>query len=31
MGEVYCYFDNDYQGFAVQNARELQRILGLSP
>uniref|UniRef100_A0A7V4WLC7 DUF72 domain-containing protein n=1 Tax=Candidatus Caldatribacterium saccharofermentans TaxID=1454753 RepID=A0A7V4WLC7_9BACT len=28
MGEVYCYFDNDYQGFAVQNAQELLKILG---
>ncbi|MGQ9472541.1 MAG: DUF72 domain-containing protein [Candidatus Caldatribacteriaceae bacterium] len=28
--EVFCYFDNDYQGFAVQNALRLKEILGLT-
>ena len=27
IGNVYCYFDNDAFGFAVQNAKELQEIL----
>ena len=26
--DVYCYFNNDWQGFAVKNAVELQRALG---
>ncbi len=26
-GKVYCYFDNDYQAFAVHNARILRRML----
>ena len=25
--DVYCYFDNDEQGFAVSNARELEALL----
>jgi len=25
--EVYCYFDNDYAGFAVENARTLRKYL----
>ncbi|MGC8777259.1 MAG: DUF72 domain-containing protein [Candidatus Caldatribacteriaceae bacterium] len=29
--EVFCYFDNDYQGFAVQNALRLKELLGLTP
>jgi uncharacterized protein YecE (DUF72 family) len=24
--EVYCYFDNDEAGYAVQNAQELQAM-----
>jgi uncharacterized protein YecE (DUF72 family) len=26
---VYVYFNNDWQGFAVRNARSLQRMLGI--
>jgi len=29
--EVFCYFDNDYQGYAVQNALRLKELLGLDP
>jgi len=29
-GDVYCYFNNDAQGFAVKNAMELKEILGLA-
>lgn len=25
--ETFCYFDNDFEGYAVQNARELKKIL----
>ena len=25
--DVYCYFDNDYEGFAVKNAQRLKEIL----
>jgi uncharacterized protein YecE (DUF72 family) len=25
--EVYCYFDNDYQGQAVENALELKEMM----
>lgn len=28
--DVYCYFDNDYRGFAVENALTLRGALGLS-
>jgi uncharacterized protein YecE (DUF72 family) len=28
--EVYLYFNNDWEGFAVENARSLKRRLGLS-
>ena len=27
--DTYVYFDNDYKGYAVKNARELKEILGL--
>jgi uncharacterized protein YecE (DUF72 family) len=27
--DTYCYFDNDEQGYAVQNARELKGMLGI--
>lgn len=27
--DVFCYFDNDYQGFAVRNALRLKELLGL--
>jgi uncharacterized protein YecE (DUF72 family) len=27
--DSYCYFDNDEQGFAIQNATELRRMLGV--
>lgn len=27
--KVYCYFDNDYAGFAVENALALRKYLGL--
>jgi len=29
--EVYAYFNNDRAGFAVRNARSLQRLLGVEP
>jgi uncharacterized protein YecE (DUF72 family) len=25
--EIYCYFDNDEKGYAVQNALELQAMI----
>jgi uncharacterized protein YecE (DUF72 family) len=28
--ETYLYFDNDYHGYAVKNARRMKEILGLS-
>ncbi|MEN3185175.1 MAG: DUF72 domain-containing protein [Atribacterota bacterium] len=27
--DVFCYFDNDYQGFAIRNALRLKELLGL--
>ena len=24
-GDVYCYFNNDFQGFAIENSKELLR------
>lgn len=27
QGEVFCYFDNDYQGFAIKNAFRLREIV----
>jgi len=29
--DVYCYFDNDFHGFAPQNALELKELLALYP
>lgn len=26
-GEVFCYFNNDAQGFAVKNAMELKELM----
>ena len=26
-GDVYAYFNNDWQGFAVENARTLERLV----
>jgi len=26
--DVYVYFNNDFQGFAVQNAKELSELVG---
>ena len=26
--ELYCYFNNDMEGFAWENARELEALLG---
>jgi len=28
--DTYLYFDNDYKGYAVKNAKRLKEILGLS-
>jgi uncharacterized protein YecE (DUF72 family) len=27
-GDVYAYFNNDWRGFAVENAKLLKRLLG---
>ncbi len=31
QGDVYAYFNNDWEGFAVENARSLKRRLRQSP
>ena len=30
-GDVYAYFNNDWQGFAIANARTLRSLLGRAP
>jgi uncharacterized protein YecE (DUF72 family) len=30
-GDVFAYFNNDWQGYAVRNAARLQRLLGVEP
>ena len=30
-GDVYAYFNNDWEGFAVRNARELLQLLDVTP
>jgi uncharacterized protein YecE (DUF72 family) len=30
-GDVYAYFNNDWEGYAPRNARLLQRLLGVTP
>jgi len=27
-GDVYCYFNNDAQGFAIENANDLSKVIG---
>jgi uncharacterized protein YecE (DUF72 family) len=29
--DVYAYFNNDWEGFAIQNGLRLQQLLGLRP
>jgi uncharacterized protein YecE (DUF72 family) len=29
--DVYAYFNNDWEGFAIRNARRLQKLLGVEP
>ena len=29
--EVYAYFNNDWEGFAIRNALRLQQLLGVAP
>jgi len=28
--DVYCYFNNDFQGYAIENAKTLQKLLSFS-
>jgi uncharacterized protein YecE (DUF72 family) len=30
-GDVYAYFNNDWEGYAPRNAKRLQRLLGVTP
>jgi len=30
-GDVYAYFNNDWEGFAVENAERLRDLLGVEP